>query len=96
MSDLVEGFESSFGLELLATVHWVAAEHPLATDEGVIAYTYGWGPHKRQFSERQIKLALQVLRDKAWLQSRPISDPKPTPKLPEPVQAQLWPLPDDP
>ena len=29
VADLVEGFESSFGLELLATVHWVAAEAPL-------------------------------------------------------------------
>ena len=27
VSDLVEGFESSFGLELLATVHWVATQY---------------------------------------------------------------------
>ena len=67
VSQLVEGFESSFGLELLTTVHWVAAEHPPATKEEVIAHTYGWASHKRQFSERQIRLALQVLRDKGWL-----------------------------
>ena len=67
VSDLVEGFESSFGLELLTTVHWVAAEHPSATDEEVIAHTYGWDLRKRQFSERQIRLALQVLREKGWL-----------------------------
>ena len=67
--ELVEGFESSFGLELLATVHWVAAEQPSATTEKIIAYTYAWAPHKRQFSERQIKLALRVLRDKGWLKS---------------------------
>ena len=67
VSDLVEGFESSFGLELLTTVHWVANEHPAATDEQVIAHTYGWASHKRQFSERQIRLALRVLRDKGWL-----------------------------
>ena len=67
VTELVEGFESSFGLELLATVHWVATHHPsLPTDE-IIAYTYGWGPHKRQFSERQIKLALDVLGKKDWL-----------------------------
>ncbi len=67
VSDLVEGFESSFGLELLTTVHWVATEHSSATDEEVIAHTYGWDLRKRQFSERQIRLALQVLREKGWL-----------------------------
>ena len=64
---LVEGFESSFGLELLATVHWVATEHPSSTDNEVIAHTYAWGYRKRQFSERQIRLALQTLRDKDWM-----------------------------
>ncbi len=67
VSQLVEGFETSFGLELLTTVHWVVTEHSSATDEEVIADTHAWGLHKRQFSERQIRLALQVLRDKGWL-----------------------------
>ena len=70
VSDLVEGFESSFGLELLATVHWVAAGHPSCSDDVVIAYTYAWNQRKRQFSERQIRLALRILRDKGWLASR--------------------------
>ncbi len=69
--ELVEGFESSFGLELLATVHWVAAEHPSSTEEEVIAHTYEWNQRKRQFSERQIRLALQVLKEKGWLESGP-------------------------
>ena len=67
VSNLVEGFESSFGLELLTTVHWVATEHPSATDEEVIVHTYGWDRRKRQFSERQIRLALHVLKEKGWL-----------------------------
>ena len=67
--ELVDGFESSFGLELLATAHWVAARRPTGTDEEVIAYTYAWNPRKRQFSKRQIRLALQVLREKGWLGS---------------------------
>ena len=71
---LVEGFESSFGLELLTTVHWVANRNPAATEEEVIASTYAWGLHKRQFSERQIKLALQVLRKKGWLEPSPYAD----------------------
>ena len=64
---LVDGFESSFGLELLSTVHWVANESSQATDEEVIAGTYAWGERKRQFSERQILLALRVLREQEWL-----------------------------
>ena len=73
VAGLVNGFESSFGLELLATVHWVASEHPHAGDAEIVGHTYTWNDRKRQFSERQICLALRVLRDKGWLQaeSRP-------------------------
>ena len=67
VSELVQGFESSFGLELLATVHWVSSARPSASDDQVIAYTYAWNPRKRQFTERQIRLALQILRAKGWL-----------------------------
>ena len=83
VSELVEGFESSFGLELLSTVHWVATERQCNTDEEIIAYTYAWSPNKRQFSERQIKLALQTLRQKGWLQiaardtAKPVGTDKP-------------------
>ena len=67
VSELVEGFESSFGLELLATVHWVASARSSTSDDEIIAYTYAWNPRKRQFTERQILLALGVLRGKGWL-----------------------------
>ena len=70
VAQLVYGFESSFGLELLATVHWVAAERPDADDEQIIEYTYAWGYRKRMFSERQIRLAFRVLLDQGWLDSR--------------------------
>ncbi len=70
VSELVEGFESSFGLELLATVHWVCARNPSSTEEEVIAHTYAWGKHKRQFSGRQIRLALQVLGEQGWLEDQ--------------------------
>ena len=66
VANLVDGFESSFGLELLATVHWVASEHPSLTEDEIIAHTYAWGYRKRQFSKRQIRLALQTLRDGDW------------------------------
>ena len=67
VSDLIEGFESNFGLELLSTVHWLTQEHSLRSQEDLVALTYAWGRHKRQFTPRQIKLAHIVLNDKGWI-----------------------------
>ena len=64
---LIEGFESPFGLELLATVHWITTERPHLTDDEVIAHTYAWNPQKRQFSKRQIKLALDRLKTRGLI-----------------------------
>ena len=50
--------ESSSALELLSTVYWVAREHQSSTDEEIIAYTYAWGPNKRQFTSQQDPLCL--------------------------------------
>ena len=52
VADLVAGFESAFGLELLATVHWAAAEHPSTAEDELIERVYAWDPQKRQFSAR--------------------------------------------
>ena len=68
VAQLIEGFESPFGLELLATVHWVTNGPSTVTESQVIAGTYAWGLHKKQFSERQIRLASQVLMEKNWLE----------------------------
>ena len=65
--ELVDGFESSFGLELLSTVHWIVDEEEALNDDEIISHTYAWGRHKRQFSERQIRLALEVLRANGWI-----------------------------
>ena len=67
--NLVEGFETALGLELLSTVHWVATKENARSLEEVIAKTYEWGDRKKQFSERQIGLAYDVLKDKGWLLS---------------------------
>lgn len=69
VSDLVEGFESPFGMELLSTVHWVATKQNADTVEHIIQQVHQWNEHKRQFTPRQIELAYHVLRDKGWLDS---------------------------
>jgi hypothetical protein len=67
VSALVEGFESPFGLELLATVQWIATRASVQSIDDVIAQTYAWNERKRQFSKRQISLALDLLHDKGWV-----------------------------
>ncbi len=68
VSDLVDGFESPFGLELLATVHWIADNETHARDlDEIVGRTYEWNEGKKQFSPRQIGLAFHVLSRKGWL-----------------------------
>ena len=66
VTDLVDGFESAFGLELLATVHWVLVRDNPASQDDLVARTYAWHERKKRFSPRQIGLAADVLRDKGW------------------------------
>lgn len=67
VAEVVRGFETPFGLELLSTVHWVATRAGAREPDVVVRTTYEWGDRKRQFSPRQIALALDVLREKGWL-----------------------------
>ena len=66
VTDLVDGFESAFGLELLSTVHWVLEHDAPASRDDLIAMTYAWGDRKKRFSPRQVGLAAGVLMDKGW------------------------------
>ena len=66
VTDLVDGFESAFGLELLSTVHWVLVRDNPASQDDLVARTYAWNERKKRFSPRQIRLAADVLREKGW------------------------------
>ena len=68
VSELVEGFESPFGLELLSTVHWLSRAEGIHDLNDIIDETYAWNSRKRQFSRRQISLALDVLAAKMWIE----------------------------
>ena len=68
VSDLVDGFESQFGLELLATVHWVSNDEGRTHDvDEIVRRTYRWNEGKKQFSRRQLELASRVLSGKGWV-----------------------------
>ena len=67
VTDLVNGFESAFGLELLSTVHWVLEHDAPKSRQDLVASTYAWNERKRRFSPRQIGLAADVLTEKGWI-----------------------------
>jgi O-acetyl-ADP-ribose deacetylase (regulator of RNase III) len=62
VSDLIEGFESPFGMELLATVLW-AKKATASNDLKVVTdYIYDWSERKRDFMKaEQIEIALKRL-----------------------------------
>ncbi|MDR2697268.1 MAG: macro domain-containing protein [Holophagales bacterium] len=66
VTELVDGFETRFGMELLATVHWVAKNEAIALPD-IVDRAYAWGPQKRKFSRRQIEIAFTRLRGDNWL-----------------------------
>lgn len=70
VSSLITGFETPYGLELLATVHWVAKENPKAAkdSEQAIALVHGWSERKRKlFKPEHIRKAWQRLHEQNWL-----------------------------
>jgi O-acetyl-ADP-ribose deacetylase (regulator of RNase III) len=67
VGDLVAGFETPFGLELLATVHWVAKHENAATAKEAYAKVRAWNDRKKRFSQTQVTLALRTLKKKGWL-----------------------------
>jgi O-acetyl-ADP-ribose deacetylase (regulator of RNase III) len=68
VADLVEGFETPYGLELLATVHWVVNKMGAHTFHDVMCQVHAWNDRKRQFTEKQIGLALKMLAAKGWIE----------------------------
>lgn len=67
VAELVDGFETPFGLELLSTVHWVATREGARNASEAVERVYAWNERKARFSERQIGLTLDVLARQGWL-----------------------------
>ena len=67
---LIEGYETPYGMELLATVHWVAAHEDgeAKTDpERAIAGVLSWNEHKRRtFTPERIIAAWGRLQTEGW------------------------------
>jgi O-acetyl-ADP-ribose deacetylase (regulator of RNase III) len=59
---LVDGFETPFGVELLATAHWVATNEHAQTEQTTADAIHNWNPGKAQFMRQQIGIAVARLR----------------------------------
>lgn len=70
VADLISGFETPYGMELLATVHWVATRENASTPDEAVTKTYAWNERKLMFREEHIRLAWSVLHSKNWLAGR--------------------------
>ena len=64
---LIEGFETGYGLELLATVHWVADREGPRNFDHLTQQVRAWGQRKRRFTERQLRIAADRLHEYGWI-----------------------------
>ena len=60
VSALIEGFESSFGLELLSTVHWIASEEKILVFDDIVNHTLTLGTKERN-SFRGVRLRSHLI-----------------------------------
>ncbi len=70
--ELIAGFETPFGMELLSTVHWVGTHEKADTADQAVRETYAWSVRKRMFQEKHIRIAWDTLEQKGWLRPGPV------------------------
>lgn len=74
VSHLIEGFETPYGMEMLATLHWVAQEDPEAAKDCQVAIqrVQAWSDRKKNlFKPRHLTVAWQHLKAEGWLNLEP-------------------------
>lgn len=74
VAGLIEGFETPYGMELLATVHWVAhhaspgTAEPARDADQAISAVHAWNARKRQmFQPDHVRVAWDHLTETGWI-----------------------------
>ena len=70
VADVIEGFETPYGMELLASVHWIAVhQRPEATNaDEAVKSVQEWNDRKRRmFKPDHIRIAWARLEEQGWL-----------------------------
>jgi len=71
VADLVDGFETPYGMELLASVHWSAVHDGEVSDaESAVTAMACWNDRKRRlFKPAHIRLAWERLQAEGWIKA---------------------------
>ncbi len=72
LGELIEGFETPYGMELLASVHWAATHRdpPARTPEEAVTAIHEWSTRKAKgFSAEHIRKAWEQLAEQGWITS---------------------------
>ncbi len=68
--DLIQGFESTYGLELLASVHWAATQAGALNPEAAREYIRSWTRRKAGlFAEDHVQTAWKALEAGDWIRT---------------------------
>lgn len=69
VAELIEGFETPFGMELLATVHWVATREGGANNpDEALAAVHAWSTRKASLMRPEhVRAAWQRLKELGWI-----------------------------
>ena len=65
--ELIDGFETPYGMELLSTVHWVAARDNVTTPEEAVAAVHSWSLRKQHIRPEHVRIAWNALARHGWL-----------------------------
>jgi len=70
VAELISGFETPYGMELLSSVHWVAQHDSVAarTIAAVVQRVHDWNERKRQMLKPEhIRIAMARLKSAGWI-----------------------------
>jgi O-acetyl-ADP-ribose deacetylase (regulator of RNase III) len=70
VAELIEGFETPYGMELLSSVHWVATQgsKPAKSGEEAVGAIQGWNARKKKlFKPEHVRIAWRRLEETKWL-----------------------------
>jgi O-acetyl-ADP-ribose deacetylase (regulator of RNase III) len=70
VASVIEGYETPYGMELLATVHWVGRHKGARSATEAVELVHSWSSRKAQlFRTSHIHAAWERLSSKGWLES---------------------------
>jgi O-acetyl-ADP-ribose deacetylase (regulator of RNase III) len=68
LESLIDGFQSAYGMELLATVHWVATREGASSESEALQAVQGWTERKRKLmNPAHVQVAWARLAEQGWL-----------------------------